>query len=175
MLKSKKCNTLGCVSMLVIPHVLAGAAITDKVRRPWLALPAAFASHFVLDFLPHLDSHGLFGIDGSGPTRMENISSAVDILLAVTLLFWAVSKKPKSGLLILGGFLGALVDFMYNVPLWNKFFHAWPLFSQLGEFHTWFQHRVGPSGWPLGFGTQALVIALALLILVGLKKPKPAS
>jgi hypothetical protein len=159
--------------MLITPHVLAGAAIVKKVRRPWLAYPAAFLSHFVLDYIPHLDSHGLFGVDGGPTTRLEIVSSAVDLVLAVTLLFWAISKKPNRGQLILGGFLGALVDIIYNVPPWNKLFHAWPVTSQIGEFHTWFQHRIDPSNWLLGFGTQALVIAVALFILLWKGKSKP--
>ena len=39
--------------MVELPHVLVGAAIAAKIGNPALALPLAFASHFVLDLLPH--------------------------------------------------------------------------------------------------------------------------
>ena len=39
--------------MNVSNHLLAGAAIAFAVKQPVLALPLAFASHFVLDALPH--------------------------------------------------------------------------------------------------------------------------
>jgi hypothetical protein len=39
--------------MIAINHALTGALAAVGVKQPWLAVPAAFASHFVLDALPH--------------------------------------------------------------------------------------------------------------------------
>lgn len=39
--------------MVELPHTIVGAAIAVKIGNPALALPLAFASHFVLDMLPH--------------------------------------------------------------------------------------------------------------------------
>jgi hypothetical protein len=39
--------------MTATNHALTGAAIAMLVKRPELAIPAAFLSHFVLDALPH--------------------------------------------------------------------------------------------------------------------------
>jgi hypothetical protein len=47
--------------MLLVPHAAAGAALGKWFRSPWIAVPLALAIHFVLDMLPHIDSHGLFG------------------------------------------------------------------------------------------------------------------
>src|SRR5688572_12550977 len=41
-------------------HILAGTLIALTIKEPLLALPLAFASHFVLDALPH------YGYDGDG-------------------------------------------------------------------------------------------------------------
>lgn len=43
--------------MLEIPHVLLGAAIATKVGNPYIAIPLAFLSHFVLDKVPHWNPH----------------------------------------------------------------------------------------------------------------------
>lgn len=43
--------------MLETPHVLIGAAIATKVGNPFLAIPLAFASHFVLETVPHWNPH----------------------------------------------------------------------------------------------------------------------
>ena len=43
--------------MLETPHVVVGAAIAVKVGNPALAIPLAFASHFVLDKIPHWNPH----------------------------------------------------------------------------------------------------------------------
>jgi len=39
--------------MLVTNHVLSGAVLGAAVRKPWLAFPLGFASHLVLDAVPH--------------------------------------------------------------------------------------------------------------------------
>lgn len=43
--------------MLETPHVLVGAALAIKVQNPFISLPFAFASHFVLDKVPHWNPH----------------------------------------------------------------------------------------------------------------------
>ena len=160
--------------MLATPHLLAGAAITKEVKPRWLALTAAFASHFVLDFIPHIDSYGLFGIPGGPKTPLELTSVAIDTLLGVALLFWAVSKHPERRLLLLGGFLAVLVDIIYYIPPWGSFFRALPVLSQMGEFHTRVQHNLGRSELLIGFVTQAFVVLIALIILRKQHKTKQA-
>ena len=49
--------------MLVTNHVLSGAVIGAAVRNPWIAFPLGFASHLVLDAVPHwgrVGSHAYF-------------------------------------------------------------------------------------------------------------------
>jgi hypothetical protein len=49
--------------MLVTNHVLSGAIIGAAARSPWAAFPLGFASHLVLDAIPHwgrFDSHEHF-------------------------------------------------------------------------------------------------------------------
>lgn len=41
----------------MLPHALAGAAIAVKVGNPFLVLPLAFLSHFILDIFPHWNPH----------------------------------------------------------------------------------------------------------------------
>lgn len=69
--------------MDLTPHLVVGAAIGARVRRPALALPAAFASHFVLDTVPHFDIGWING---------ANLSAAIDAGLGLVLcgvLVWS--------------------------------------------------------------------------------------
>jgi len=56
--------------MVATPHLVAGAAIGKLFRRPWLAYPLAFGSHFLLDFVPRRltdetgQGRGLLGFTG---------------------------------------------------------------------------------------------------------------
>jgi len=43
--------------VLETPHVIVGAAIATKVVNPALAIPLAFASHFILEKVPHWNPH----------------------------------------------------------------------------------------------------------------------
>ena len=43
--------------MLETPHVVVAAAIATKVANPALAIPLVFASHFVLEKVPHWNPH----------------------------------------------------------------------------------------------------------------------
>lgn len=39
--------------MTAIDHEITGALIAVAIKEPWLAVPLAFISHFVMDALPH--------------------------------------------------------------------------------------------------------------------------
>jgi len=158
--------------MLIIPHVLTGAVIARKINKPLIALPLAVASHFLLDTFPHLDSHGMFGIDGAGQMPMEKVSAVVDTALSVAIILWAVWRLPNRWYLVLGGFCGALPDLIYHVSPWGPWFHELPVFKQIGEFHAWVNYGVGWDQWVIGFGTQLIVIILMLWILRRKQKPE---
>ena len=39
--------------MVGAAHIAAGAAIGIATKNPWIAIPAAFATHYVFDMVPH--------------------------------------------------------------------------------------------------------------------------
>lgn len=101
--------------MLQTPHVIVGAAIAIKVVNPYLALPLALASHFVLDRVPHWNPHTYteamkFGI----PKRQTIIITLIDIGLALGLgLFIAERFLPDYNrvlIILLAAFFSVLPD-----------------------------------------------------------------
>jgi hypothetical protein len=161
--------------MLATPHLLTGTAIAAVLRRPLLAWPTAFASHFVLDFVPHLDSHALFGTAQGGPTGPEVAMAVLDTLVGIALVAASISvalrnHDPRSAsaprrLMAGGAFFALMIDLMQNIDPWAAWFRQWPGMASLESFHHGFQHNVTPADWPLGFGTQAVVTALALCVI----------
>lgn len=70
--------------MLETPHVIVGAAIAAKVGSPYLAIPLAFMSHFVLDRIPHWNPHFYTESKKYGKPKMQSVVMAiVDELVAL--------------------------------------------------------------------------------------------
>jgi hypothetical protein len=151
--------------VLAAPHILAGAALAKVVRRPWLAVAVAFGSHFLLDIVPHIDSHGLFGVRRGGPTRGEALSALVDVAIGTALVLAMVSKQPRRRAMIAAAFAAIVLDLVDNVPPWGPYFQAWGGTAWLSAFHHGIQHNLTRAQWPLGIATQLPVIVLAVWLL----------
>jgi len=155
--------------MLATPHMITGAAIGKVTRRLWIALPVAFVSHFALDFIPHLDSHGLFGIKGGGPTHAEAAMAILDTVVGIALVLWAVGRQPGRRTMILAALFAAVIDLADNVPPWGPYFQAWPGTAWLSAFHHGHSHGLTAEHWLLGLSTQIAVTAIALWIVLARK------
>jgi hypothetical protein len=151
--------------MIGTAHLFAGAALGKALRRPWLAFPAAVASHIVLDSIPHLGPHSLFGVEGQGPQRGEYAMAAIDVSLGIPLVLWAVGRGPLRWVMVGGAFFGCLPDLLLNIPPWCSFFAAWPPTAWLGRLHDAVDYNVRPAHWPLGVATQLAVIGLGAWLI----------
>lgn len=143
--------------------MLAGAAIGKVLRRPWLAWPAAFLSHFLLDYVPHLDSHALFGRP-TGVTGPEVTMGIIDGVVGIVLVLWLAHGQPARRAMLGAATFAIVMDVFDNALPWGAWFHAWPGTAWLSAFHHGFQHNLTPAQWPLGVLTQGAVMALALWV-----------
>jgi hypothetical protein len=70
--------------MLETPHVFVGAAIAVAIPNPFIAIPLAFASHFILDTVPHWNPHLNIETEKFGqPTRKSTVVTAIDSTTAL--------------------------------------------------------------------------------------------
>lgn len=75
--------------MTATNHALTGAFIGLATGNPWLAIPAAFLSHFVLDAIPHYSPPGKSDvaiIQSKIFFHIQIIAGAILCLLVVSLL-----------------------------------------------------------------------------------------
>ncbi|TLS38661.1 hypothetical protein [Pseudalkalibacillus caeni] len=94
--------------MLAATHILGGAAVYKLTgSKGWIGLPLAFASHLVLDRIPHYDLNITW-----------NLFLGLPIILFVLFLAW----KQNDALLPVAGFLGALPDILMILQV-GGFFH----------------------------------------------------
>jgi hypothetical protein len=149
--------------MLETPHVAVGAAIASKIPNPFIAIPLAFASHFVLEEVPHWNPHIFFETKTYGaPTKKSITIIVIDATIALALgSFIAWKALPNTGHAItimassLASVLPDLVEAPYFFLKWkNKLLKSWL------NFHKSLQCDAAPF-W--GLLTQAAVIFAAIL------------
>lgn len=100
--------------MLETPHVAVGAVIALKVGNPYLSLPLALASHFVLDKVPHWNPHTYTETTNGGLKKQTIAFALTDITLSAIIgLSLSYSQLPNVQMavfVLLGGLLGVLPD-----------------------------------------------------------------
>ena len=156
--------------MMAIPHMVAGAAIGRALRRPWLAYPVAFASHFLLDIVPHIDSHTLFGADRGGPTRLEAAAGVTDFLIGALIVGLVCRRQPSRRVMIGSALFAILMDLAEYVPPFGPWFRDWAGAAWLTGFHHRIQHNLTPALWPVGAATQAAVVGFGLAVCLAARK-----
>ena len=131
--------------MLETPHALVGAAIATKIPDPLIALPLAFASHFVLDMVPHWNPHLNTELKTHGKVSKTSrniiIADVVSALAFGTLMATQFATSPTHMVtILLGAFAGVLPDVMegpYFFLGWKtKFIEKWLAFQKSIQVDT---------------------------------------
>ena len=147
--------------MMAVPHLLVGAAVGKAARRAWIVCPVAFASHFVLDKLPHIDADAVAALIVGHEVRPE-LPALVDAAAGVALLVWAMRGQPGRRLMVAGAICGLLPDLLGFVPPISTVSHWLPFAAGYDRFHKLCQGDVASRLWPLGVGMQVVVTAVAV-------------
>src|SRR5689334_22534603 len=93
--------------MLVLPHVATGAAIGALVGDPFIAVPLAIASHFILDAIPHWQETMAPYV----PTWKTYLRIPIDIGLAIGLGIFALRMQPAHApAILLGAIFASIPD-----------------------------------------------------------------
>lgn len=101
--------------MVLLPHTIVGAALAAKIGNPALALPLAFASHFVLDMLPHWNPHlrtekRTLGDLHPKTKRAIIVDVLVSIVVGVLIATTVLPDVKHFMVVLLGAFLAVLPD-----------------------------------------------------------------
>lgn len=149
--------------MLETPHVALGVAIATNFPNPWIAIPLAFASHFVLDHVPHWNPHIFTETQKIGkPSKKSTAIVCVDVALALLLgSFFAYRALPNNSLaiLILACSLTAVLSDLIKYPYYYlKFRSRWMV--KWVKFERSMQVDTKTMFW--GVVTQLTVIAASI-------------
>lgn len=117
--------------MVEFPHAIVGAAIATAIPNPLISLPLAFASHFVLDLIPHWNPHIYTEIKKHGKILPKTLAIiVVDSVLALSAGFWisslALPNTTQAIAILFGAFFAVLPDLLeipyYFFRVKNSFF-----------------------------------------------------
>ncbi len=120
--------------MLETPHVALGAAIAVAIPNPLISIPLAFASHFLLDMVPHWNPHLNTEIKSYGKLTNKTLliigfDLASALLLTAFLTHRALPNNALAINIFLSSFAAILPDVVegpYFIFGWkNKFLSIW--------------------------------------------------
>lgn len=147
--------------MNAVNHFLARSIAVSAVANPIVGVPAAWASHFVLDSVPHFGykapGYGHAFRDNPRRTALYLASNAVMFLIAVFVLpLWSMGW-----LALLGGFVAISPDFMRPIRyfLYERYDKE-PQGGVITKFHTKIQWCERP------WGTFVEIAFFALLMII---------
>jgi hypothetical protein len=147
--------------MMATNHALTGTLIALAVGIPAIALPAAFASHFVCDAIPHFDS----SMESNAWLKSRKFTGLliVDGSLCILLVAVLAIKQPEHWLLAtVCAFLAASPD-LFWINRWLKLKRGKLWYPNLfSKFAGWVQWKTGP----FGVLTEAAWCAAALILLI---------
>lgn len=148
--------------MLETPHVAVGAAIASKFPNPFIAIPLSFASHFILDKVPHWNPHIItetkkFGRPTEKSTNIIIVDSALALMLGSAIAYEVLPNVNMAISIMLCSFASILPD-LIEFPYFyfkrrDKFYTVWSSFQKSIQTDT-------TPFW--GLLTQFIVIAAAI-------------
>jgi len=127
------------------------------LRRPWLALPLAFGSHYLLDALPHAYTTLR---DGQLIAVKTAIISA-DALVGIGLVLWLAWRDPRWRIVVGSALAAVALDLLNPVTPLGIWLAEWPGTAWLISLHIDHAWHVPFGDWLAGFGPSVAVIAVA--------------
>jgi hypothetical protein len=153
--------------MLALNHTLVGAAIGSQINNLPVVVGLGVASHFVLDFLPHVDP----GTKFKGKKLRSVIKyflAGVDVFISLLILILVLMLRPQLNrtTIITGAVTALLMDIIFNVPFWMSWFRsAWP-FSKIHQFHELTHKPLKKYQYSLGIPLQIIIVIISLWLLL---------
>ncbi len=151
--------------MLELPHTIIGALIATKINQPFLALPLAFLSNFILDILPHWNPHlntelKQFGKVSKRTTIICFIDATASLLLGLYLAFRFWPDLDRVVIIILGCFFAVIADLIEAPYFFLGWRYSW--LEKLIAFQKRIQFNVAIVP---GLISQVILLAIAFGLL----------
>lgn len=153
--------------MLALNHTLIGAAIGSQIDNIPAVIGLGVVSHFVLDFLPHVDP----GTEINGKEMrpvMKYFLAGLDVLASLIIIVLALMLRPELNktAVITGAVTALAVDIIFNVPFWMSWFRKTRPFSKIHNFHELIHKPLQKYQYSVGIPLQILIIVVSIWLLL---------
>lgn len=150
--------------MLLVAHILAGAAIGYKVHNYWLVFILSFISHFIMDAIPHRE----YDVESlkNGLNRKsfgDFLQVLTDLIIGTGLVLWLTWDSSFITYVMIG-MLAAVVPDLLTFFYWQT---KTPYLKALTDFHRYTIHPKNNKNTPLIWGISSQII-VAVLAFIGL-------
>ena len=144
-------------------HVVTGAVIALAVKQPGLAIPLAFASHFVMDAIQHF---GIYEDDvlRRNKSRVFRTALSIDVPTATALVFLLphLAASQVAWWIVFTSMVAAVApDFQWVVRFIREVrTKQWTQGGRFTRFHQgiqWFEHPVGLIPELMWLGVMSLL------------------
>ncbi len=102
--------------MVATTHLLVGITIGKITGDIWLTMPLAFASHYILDAIPHYNASPVVNFKEKGfrgMCRKDLLTKAIEPVVGVAVSMYAILANPGLALVMfLGGLFSMIPDFI---------------------------------------------------------------
>ncbi len=150
--------------MTATNHTVTGMVIATAVKTPWAAVPLAFASHFLLDAIPHFGNHPVI----NKRVQAFTVFLAADMAVAMSLLLSVLLLSPPGVWLIVAcGIIAASPDLMW-IPEYLAMISKRPVPKSgvIKKFHSSLQKEL-----PGAFALEAVWFVVMSGLLLWLMRP----
>lgn len=140
--------------------MLTGALIGKVIGVPWLVIPIAFISHFILDAIPHSDTE-IKNYSEKGITR-ENIKDLIlcslEPIFGIFLVIVLAGINPdKSTWIIVGAFFAILPDILEFLL---RTFSVKSIIAILDKYHN------NSKNYFFGVGIQVIISVISIVLIL---------
>lgn len=151
--------------MTIANHVLAGSIIGLTIKEPVLAIVVAFASHFVMDILPHFGYPGNKGYPEVLKHRLSYIVGITTFFLTLWIILMLIANNLWFPLIC--GITAASPDIAgwYNYIAYEKKGELAKGILKL--LHVQFHRRIQRFEQPWGIYIEIVVFVILSSVLLG--------
>ncbi len=136
--------------MTATNHALTGAVLGLAIGNPWVAVPAAFLSHFVLDAIPHFGFKGVKTDTELLPQRWFKLLLIAEALMCFTIVCVLFSLQPVHWFVACVTAFVATSPDLYSAPRFlyaNGWLKTPPTINMFRRFHGTIQTERVWGAW----------------------------